>query len=302
MVEISVVVCTYNRSDLLFDCLDSLLHQDIDKNLYEVVIVDNNSTDDTAACIAKFLTKTTLFRSVNESRPGVSHARNRGWREARGTYVAFIDDDGRAASDWVRKILNCFSQVVPLPAAVGGVIRPVYESPPPKWFVEEFELRSWGQVAGFLSPPKLKLGFSGANMAFQRSVIEEYGGFREQFGHNGENIGFGEETDLFYRIHFDKPLFWYDPSLTVYHWTPFRNILFRYRLKRFFIVGRSHSVIMSRTFISRENIFEIICISKSLLGLACTPFVVGIAKKRFLLLVLQGFFYRLGLIWGTFLK
>lgn len=133
-LRLSIVVCTYNRADLLVDCLESLVNQDVDPESYEVIIVNNNSTDKTLEVVDRFAKKYPNIRTVQELNQGLSHARNRGWREARGKYVAYIDDDAKASPDWCKRILNTFSTVTPTPAAVGGQIFPYYETLPPAWF------------------------------------------------------------------------------------------------------------------------------------------------------------------------
>ena len=237
MKIISLIICTYNRDDLLEPCLSSLVNQNADRELFEVIVVNNNSTDNTQKIAEDFAKEQPNFRVVTEMTQGLSHARNRGYKEAEGDYVAYIDDDAKAPPDWVERILKAFEKVTPSPVAVGGKYHPWYEEPPPPWFTDDIEVRTWGEKEGFLQPPRAQYGFSGSNMAFQKSLLQSYGGFSPGFGMDGGKMGLGEETELFYRIYKDYPLFWYDPKIIVLHLVPARNMTVSYCLRRTFYGG-----------------------------------------------------------------
>ena len=236
---ISVVVCTYNREELLRGCLDSLCQQTLDKELYEVIVVDNNSTDNTWDIAVTYCKTEQNFRLVKELQQGLSHARNRGWIEANGQYIAYIDDDARATEDWLERIVVTFLTITPQPVAVGGKIHPWYDQTPPKWFLDDFEIRTWGDKPEFLQPPRAQYGFSGSNMCIRKEIIEAYSGFSPQFGMIGGKMGLGEESDLFMRIYNDQPCFWYDPNILVYHWVPKSNMTIKYRIQRAYKGGET---------------------------------------------------------------
>ncbi|WP_224982616.1 glycosyltransferase family 2 protein [Geomonas agri] len=269
---LSVVVCTYNREALLGHCLQSLAGQTLDNERYEVLVIDNNSTDGTSTVVSSFAPRIPNLRLVHEPRQGVSHARNRGWREAQGELVAYIDDDAQACPEWCERIIDAFTAVSPRPVSVGGEIRPWYEAAPPSWFSDEFELRTWGKSAGFLTPPRARHGFSGANVAFARSVLEELGGFSPRYGcATGESTGPGEETDLAQRIYAKHPLFWYDPAISVRHWTPARFTTVAFILRRSYNSGRSLAVMQGRRICSASYV---VAFCAALLSLAATPFAL----------------------------
>lgn len=249
MSRLSVIVCTYNRSELLAGCLQSLVEQTLDADLFEVIIVNNNSTDNTVETAGPFTRAHHNFRMVTELNQGLSHARNRGFREATGDYVAYIDDDARATPHWCQLIVSSFLTVQPSPVAVGGKIIPIYVSTPPEWFDDSFETRTWGDAARFLSPDQARNGFSGSNMAFKRALLQEYAGFSPDLGMTGKVTGLGEETDFFRRLACDKPLLWYDPLIEVRHLTPQRNLTMVYRFKRGYYSGRA-ARFMERTPVS----------------------------------------------------
>lgn len=237
--KISVIVCTYNRANLLAGCLESLVNQTLDKALYEVIIVDNNCTDATPQIAEGFVSRHQNFRVVKEKKQGLSHARNRGWIEARGEYVAYLDDDAQATPEWCERILNAFATVHPKPVAVGGKILPRYETAPPKWFAEDLEIRTWGEEKGFLESKRAPYGFSGSNMALPKHILKKYGGFSPEYGMVGNKVRVGDETELFLRIYQDYPYFWYDPEIIVHHWVPRQKMTVMYCVRRAFHCGLS---------------------------------------------------------------
>lgn len=243
---ISVVVCTYNRAELLPACLDSLVNQTLDKSLYEVIVVDNKSSDATYQLATGMAATQPNFFVFIEPKQGVSHARNKGWEVARGDYVLYIDDDAKAMPDWCERILQAFETVTPKPVAVGGSIHPFYGVPPPDWFADEFECRTWGTEPGFLQLPRARYGFSGSNMAICRSIFTVFGGFHAGFGPKGEKFALGEESQFFMRIYNENPWFWYDPEIKVLHWTPARNMKVSYRFWRSFKSGQASASMNGR--------------------------------------------------------
>ena len=255
---LSVVICTYNRAALLPHTLTALTQQTIPSERFEVIVVDNNSQDNTTDIAAKILPKFKNHRLLHESKQGLSHARNCGWRAATGKYVAFLDDDAKAAPDWCERIVTAFTQTLPIPSAVGGPIYPWYEIPPPSWFSDTFEIRTWGSEAGLLPESRARFGFSGSNMAFPKEVLEQYRGFNPNFGMVGDKLLLGEEAELFSRIFEDKPYFWYDPNIKVYHWVPVRNMKVSYRLTRMFKSGRARAKIERQQAVPRKTCLECI--------------------------------------------
>jgi glycosyltransferase involved in cell wall biosynthesis len=209
----------------------------------EVVVVNNNSTDDTRKVAESFRSRFVNFLLLEENRQGLSYARNHGWQESHGEYVAFLDDDAAASHDWCERIVEAFRSVHPKPASVGGMILPLYETTPPRWFTDDFEVRSWGDAAAFLEGLWGQFGFSGSNMAFPRELMERYGGFRADLGMKGNKLWLGEEKEFFFRLYQDHPRFWYDPQIQVRHWVPNGHMQISYLLWRSFRAGQSRSLI-----------------------------------------------------------
>ncbi|MDH3661367.1 MAG: glycosyltransferase, partial [Alphaproteobacteria bacterium] len=127
---VSVVVCTYNRADLLRVCLDSLTCQNAGG--FEIIVVDNNSTDQTRTVAASFAQRVPPVRYVFEPEQGLSAARNRGWREARGRYVAYVDDECRMPVDWIGNMTETIQ--AHQPEMLGGPYDACFDGPPPDWY------------------------------------------------------------------------------------------------------------------------------------------------------------------------
>ena len=256
--RLSVVICTFNRADLLRECLQSLVEQTLAKERYEILVVDNNSTDNTRDLVTSLSQRHSHIRYLFEENQGLSFARNRGWSEAKEELVAYLDDDATAAPDWCERIVTAFSCVSPAPVAVGGPILPRLRCNPPWWFSSRLETRTWGQTACFLQPPLAPFGFSGSNMAFKKIILSEHGGFDTKLGMCGEQIGMGEETNLFFRIHATEPLFWYDPDIKVHHLVSSRQLKLRWRIYRTCQAGRSRRKIEKTRLTTRIVTNEII--------------------------------------------
>ena len=106
---LSVIVCTWNRAGILSECLDALRRQTLDPGRFEVIVVDNNSTDGTGDVVRQAADGSPVnIRYVVEEKQGLSVARNRGVEVAKGMWLAFIDDDSVAEPDLVAKLANCF--------------------------------------------------------------------------------------------------------------------------------------------------------------------------------------------------
>jgi len=235
---ITVVVPTYNGAEYIADCIESLINQKkVDSLSYEILVIDNNSTDNTIDIVNHYCSKYKNIKLIREINQGLSHVRNRGYLESKSEYIAYIDDDCTASANWVANIINSIKSVEPKPVVIGGKILPRFKSQQPAWFSEELETFTWGSSKRFLTD-KEREGFYGANIVIQRKVLVQYGGFNISFGMKGEGIGLGEEIDLFNRIYEEHPFFWYDPDIYVNHLIKDEFFKINYRLRRAWETGR----------------------------------------------------------------
>jgi glucosyl-dolichyl phosphate glucuronosyltransferase len=201
---VTVAICTYNRCESLAETLATLVDQSrVEAADWQVLIVDNNSSDATLRVISGFAGRIGV-RVVRETRQGPSHARNRALREARGEWVLFIDDDVKLDPGWLASWIAAL-RGAPGAAYGGGRILPDWGAAPPRWFHGEklalidgalvwFDL---GEVVRPLSDDDPQP--FGGNMAIRRNTALGLGGFRPDLGMNGQELGRGEETDLFLR-------------------------------------------------------------------------------------------------------
>jgi glucosyl-dolichyl phosphate glucuronosyltransferase len=237
MIRISVIVCTYNRADLLYACLESLCTQDLPSNEYEILVVDNASTDETKQIVQQVITDYPSHRVqyIYESQLGLGYARNTGYKQAAGEYITYLDDDALAPSEWLAKALE-LHQFKNDALCVGGKIIPFYTSPKPDWYKDIYATASWGDEPRLLKPGET---FSGSNMIWRRTALENSQGFDTQVGVTGNELSLGEETVLFNQIwrQLGQPVFYYSPDLVVRHWVPPFKMKVFYRLKRQFISG-----------------------------------------------------------------
>ncbi len=225
---ISVIVCTYNRSSSLKGCLQSLKKQTANKSIYEVIVVDNNSSDNTEEII-KYFTKSRLtIRLVKEKNQGLSFARNRGWKDAKGIYVAYIDDDAIAESEWVEQIAH-FLKTHPQVGVFGGPYDRFSPNPLPAWLPENYGTLNLGNKRKLLNTKDDWL--SGSNIIFKKAILEQYSGFKTNLGMKGDKILYGEETELLIRLKKMEEAVYYVPNIRVKHLVAERKLSLWWLLK-----------------------------------------------------------------------
>jgi glycosyltransferase involved in cell wall biosynthesis len=239
-ILISVIICTYNRSDYLKKAIQSLVNQTLDRSFYEILVIDNHSTDDTKDIVNNEFSNVQNLRYIFEPIIGLSQARNTGWKKGKGEFIAYLDDDAQASKDWLHTALNIFTHTQPEPLCIGGPILPYYDSPKPAWFEDVYEIRKLGEQPRFLRPSDRL--FSGSNMIFRKEILEYYGGFDTDFGVRGEYLSLGEEDSLFLRIwngEQNNTKLYYSPELMVFHLVPTYKMTLSYQFKRKFVAGIS---------------------------------------------------------------
>lgn len=213
---ISIVVCTYNRSELLSILLESLCKQTFHTNKYEIIVIDNNSTDNTPDVVSAFKENTPNIHYSFEPRPGSSIARNSGWKQAQGQYVAFVDDDCKIPEFWLEIAADIIEGHAP--GSFGG---PYYafhnKQKKPGWFLDSYESCVPSDSASFLDKPKYLVG---GNWFIRRDILKKTGGFHPEWGIFAKKRGYGEDTELLIRIYDTLPneKHYYDPKLFVYHY------------------------------------------------------------------------------------
>lgn len=217
-VDISVVISTYNRCDLLPKALESLLAQEAEGVSYEVIIVDNNSTDETRAVIEGFIARGhSNLRYIFEDKQGVSHGRNAGIANASGQIISFTDDDVRVAPDWVATIKRVFDEH-PEVDYIGGKVLPQWETEPPSWLIPRhwspLALQDYGDVPFYVNSDRLVCLIS-ANLSCRRSVFERIGGFAVHLQRVKNGIGSLEDHEFMVRFCQSGGQALYEPSIII---------------------------------------------------------------------------------------
>jgi glycosyltransferase involved in cell wall biosynthesis len=222
-ILITAIVCTYNRAEYLRRAVKSLVNQTLPPDQYEIIVVDNASTDATADVIREF-SHAPQLRSIYEPIPGLSKARNTGWQNAAAEYVAYLDDDAVAAPDWLEKYVEVFGRLKP--GSVGGKCEPIWEAPQPEWLADQMltslSVYDWSAgVYGVEASQPMTLTeeqwVSGCNVAYPVAVLRELGGFREDLGRKGGKLLSGEETFIRRQLDARGYATMYHPGIVVGH-------------------------------------------------------------------------------------
>ena len=246
---ISVILCTYNRAQSLVRALESVAASQMpEETAWEVVVVDNNSSDNTPQVVREFQERFPhRFRYIFEATPGKSNALNRAIDETDAEIVAFMDDDVQVDPYWLRQLTKIFDDEGY--AGSGGRILPESGFQAPAWLkvlspyalapIAMFDL---GTDAGDLHEPPF-----GTNMAFRRRVFSLCGNFRRDLGPRPGSEIRSEDTEFGMRVLRAGERLWYEPSAVVYHMIPNHRVKQGYFLKWWYAKGRADV---------REGIFQ----------------------------------------------
>jgi glycosyltransferase involved in cell wall biosynthesis len=241
MIIVSVIICSYNRASYIDGALDSLYHQTASKIKFEVIVVDNNSTDGTEMVFKNWRIKNTdgHFYYTTEIQQGASYARNKGGALAKGEWLCFMDDDAIATDDYIKNII-LHTETKPHVLGFGGKIIPKYIPNEPKWMsyyvsslVGNFD---YSPTACEFKNGKYPLE---SNMIVKKSIFELIGGFNVAIpGVVGTlRIG-GEGKELFYKIIALGEKIYYDPTLCVYHVVEVKKLTSEYMYRVASGIGR----------------------------------------------------------------
>jgi len=244
-MDITVLICTRNRASTLRDCLESLTDSQLPQGVqWEVVVVDNHSSDQTCEVVKEFCHLLPgRFRYLYEATPGKSYALNAGIEAAKGSVVAFMDDDVKVTSTWL------FHLTAPLLkgecAGTGGRTLPEKLIPLPSWLALSGPYALGGILAAMFDlgneACELDRAPYGANMAFRRSMFEKYGGFRVDLGPSpcSDVPRPNEDTEFGRRLMAAGERLRYEPLAVVYHPISAERIEKNYFLSWWFDYGRA---------------------------------------------------------------
>ncbi len=230
-LDVSLIICTWNNYNRLRVMLSSLLQCDVPLGLrWEVVLVNNNCTDETDAVAAGFRGKLPLVY-VHELTQGLSRARNKGLSVATGSLIIFTDDDVRPCPDWITTYWNAYRER-PYGFFFGGPLESEFEAEPPHrelldlapCSVKGFSL---GDRQGRMNGP---IRFLGANWACPRAALDSVGDFDTSLGlgAQGSRACVGEENDLQRRLQTQGWQPWYLPQACIWHFVPQSKCILRH--------------------------------------------------------------------------
>ncbi|MBU0634329.1 MAG: glycosyltransferase [Candidatus Omnitrophica bacterium] len=204
---ISIVIPTYNRAALLCECIKSVMRLEYPKDAFEIIVVDDGSTDGSEECLERMLPesrgKIKYLREITNR--GVAAARNRGFAAAKGEIIACLDDDCRAQKDWLKNIIATLA-LYPDAAAVGGSVINATESPL-AWASYIIEFSSWFPVGG----TKRVKDIPGCNIAYRKKDIAG-NRFPEEF-----KGSVGEDTLFNYNLINKGKVIIFNPKIKVFH-------------------------------------------------------------------------------------
>ena len=238
----SIVICTFNRCDLLSHCLETIEALDYPRHAFETLIIDNNSSDDTERIATEFSSRNSNARYVFEPAQGLSHARNRGAHEAAGQYVAYLDDECKIPSHWLTTAERVFRETKA--RIMGGPYDPWYEADKPAWYKDAYGAERTMKVNGWLPEDVYA---SGGNLFLERSLFHEVGGFRTDLGVIGTKQGAGEEVDLQRRARSTAGAeAFYCEDLLVTHCVREEKTRLLWHMRMMWQRGRHHALMSSR--------------------------------------------------------
>jgi glycosyltransferase involved in cell wall biosynthesis len=244
-MDVTVILCTYNRCETLARALESVAASTVPSSVeWEVLVVDNNSTDRTHEAVKAFLrSHPKRFRYLFEARQGKSHALNTAVKEARGDVLAFMDDDVTVDPAWLQNLTSSLHDGTW--AGAGGRILPAQNISPPRWLALDGPYSMGGMLYAHFDlgdmPQQLDRAPYGTNMAFRKEMFEKHGGFRTDLGPGAsrEFPHFNEDTEFGRRLIAAGGRLRYEPSAVVYHLVFQDRIRKEYLLTSWFDYGRS---------------------------------------------------------------
>lgn len=242
----SVTAClvTHNRPHYVRDCLESLRGQTVGTGAFDVIVVDSCGTPETNAALQGLVAGLPNARLLRLDRPGASAARNLGAETSTADYIAYIDDDGFAAPDWIETIQTVAMEREPWPGVIGGKVLPLWEKPLPDWWPESLRgvlsIIEW-EGRGEYRTPEVPKGLEpyGVNMVVLREALLKIGGFAERLGRFGGLLLSDEDVQVAWMVQDAGYSARHDSRLLVHHQIQAARLAPEWLLKRLYWQGAS---------------------------------------------------------------
>ena len=234
-----MIICTHRRFELLKLAVESLTFQTASSDLFEVIIVDNDThTNNEVKSIIKKASEKINIRYIFEPVLGLSQARNTGGKAAKANYIGYMDDDAKAPANYISKAIELIN--VRKPDILGGPYIPFYLSNKSKWYKDEYGSSANIKFSGYFNKNKT---LSGTNMIYKKEILIKTNWFNKEFGMSGSKLAFGEETMVQIEAWSIKPnmLVWHDSDLYVKHFVPSHKMKIISIIKRRYKIGKSQA-------------------------------------------------------------
>lgn len=244
-MRFSFITCTYNRDKYIGQTLQSVCDQKYPDNNYEIIVIDNNSTDNTPSICEEFRAKypNKNFRYFKEMNQGLSFALNRGIKEAQGEFLIFVDDDETIIPQHLERLDNHL-RTYPEAVLCGTPVIPVYEIPEPKW-MSRFTQRL---IGGYFDQGKeVKIleakNYPGTgHTIIKKELYERYGNYNTELGRKGTSLIGAEDKDMFNRLKNNNIVCYYLPDIPIYHHIPPNKMTDEFFHKLTYSIGKSERI------------------------------------------------------------
>ncbi|HYC03135.1 MAG TPA: glycosyltransferase [Azospirillaceae bacterium] len=240
---ITVIICTHNRAGYLRDAMASIIRQDFPRTDYELLVVDNASTDGTREVVESFRDQGPV-RYVHEPRLGLCNARNTGWRAAAGRIAAYFDDDAIALPGWLAAVKEGFDRDRGA-GVVGGRVDPIWKGERPAWLSDgiaaSLTIVDWGPEVKRIEDLDREW-VVGANMAIPVVLLEKVGGFHPKLDRVGNNMLSSGDVFLAKKIVEQGHACLYHPGMAIRHLVPPQRLVQDWFLRRYYWQGVSDAV------------------------------------------------------------
>lgn len=244
-MRFSFITCTYNRDKYIAQTLQSVCSQTFDNNNHEIIVIDNNSTDNTATICNEFREKYTdkNFRYFKEENQGLSFALNRGIKEAKGDFLIFVDDDETIIPEHLER-LEAHLKNYPHVELFGSPVIPVYEVEQPKW-MSRFTQRL---IGGYFDQGNSVKQLDAKNYPgtghtiIKRELYEKYGYYNTDLGRKGSSLMGAEDKDMFNRLKAHNVECYYLPDIPIYHHIPPNKMTDDFFHRLTYSIGKSERI------------------------------------------------------------
>ncbi len=243
-VSVTACICTHNRTHYLRHCLESLRQQSVGLDAFDIVVVDSNSSQAEAEEMQRLVADLPNAQLIRVEETGISLARNAGALAAQGDYIAYIDDDARAAPDWIEQIMRVVLEQPVRPAVLSGRALPVWEAPLPGWWPESLRgiltITEWeGSGEYRTSEVPAGIGPYGANLVIERAALLAVSGFAEDLGRRGGLLLSDEDVHLAWKLQDSGRSARHDSRITVHHCIQAQRLTPAWLLQRLYWQGAS---------------------------------------------------------------